>query len=61
VLDLLKDRYWPDDLRAYRSRLDRGAGVPLWLVISDHEIVEQTFGESQWESAVLPRLKSLLR
>jgi hypothetical protein len=61
VLDLLKDQYWPDDLREYRVRLDRGAGVPLWLIISDHEIVEQAFGESQWESAVLPKLKSLLR
>jgi len=61
VLDLLKDQYWPDDLREYRSRLDRGAGVPLWLVISEHEIVEQAFGESQWESTVLPKLKSLLR
>lgn len=61
VLDLLKDQYWPDDLREYRGRLDRGAGVPLWLVISDHEIVAQAFGETQWESAVLPKLKSLLR
>jgi hypothetical protein len=61
VLDLLKDQYWPDDLRAYRNRLDPRAGVPLWLVISDHEIVEQAFGESQWENAVLPRLKTLLR
>lgn len=61
VLELLNDRYWPDDLREYRSRLDRGAGVPLWLVISDHEIVAQAFGESQWESAILPTLQSLLR
>ena len=61
VLELLKDEYWPDDLRAYRSRLDRGAGVPLWLVISDREIVERAFGESQWASAVLPKLRLLLQ
>jgi hypothetical protein len=61
VLNLLKDQYWPDDLREYRSRVDRSAGVPLWLLITDHEIVEQAFGESQWENAVLPRLLSLLQ
>ena len=61
VLELLKDEYWPVDLREYRGRLDRGAGVPLWLVISDQEIVERAFGESQWKSAVLPKLKSLLQ
>ncbi len=61
VLDLLKDEYWPDDLREYRDRLDRGAGVPLWLIISDREIVERAFGETQWNSAVLPKLKSLLQ
>jgi hypothetical protein len=61
VFALLKDEYWPDDLREYRDRLDRDAGVPLWLVISDREIVERAFGESQWASAVLPKLKSLLQ
>jgi len=61
ALDLLKDEYWPNDLREYRDRLDRRAGVPLWIVISDRHIVEQAFGESQWRSAVLPKLKSLLQ
>lgn len=61
MLELLKDEYWPDDLREYRGRLERGAGVPLWLVISDREIVERAFGESQWARAVLPKLKSLLQ
>ncbi len=61
VLDLLKDEYWPDDLREYRDRLGRGAGVPLWLIISDRRIVERAFGESQWKTAVLPKLKSLLQ
>ncbi len=61
VLELLKDEYWPEDLREYRARLDGSAGVPLWLVIADHRIVERAFGESQWTSAVLPKLKSLLR
>lgn len=59
--DILKDEYWPHDLRPYRDRLGRGAGVPLWLVISGEEIVEQAFGPSQWRAAVLPRLTSLVR
>ncbi len=61
LLDVLKDEYWPDDLRSYRDRLGPGAGVPLWFVISNHEIVEQYFGASQWHAAVLPRIMSLLR
>ena len=61
VLSLLKDEYWPDDLREYRGRLDSGIGVPLWFVISNHQIVEQAFGESQWRSLVLPKVKSLLQ
>jgi hypothetical protein len=61
LLDVLKDDYWPDDLRRYRDRLGQGAGVPLWLVISDHEIIERGMGPSQWASTVLPKLKSLLR
>jgi len=61
VLELLKDEYWPEDLREYRASLDRSAGVPLWIVIADHQIVERAFGESQWGRAVLPKLKSLLR
>ena len=59
--DVLNDDHWPDDLRGYRNRLGRGAGVPLWLVIADDEIVERGFGASQWHSAVLPKIKSLLR
>lgn len=59
--DLLKDEYRPDDLRGHRDSLGRGAGVPLWLVISDDRVVERGFGASQWHAAVLPRLRSLLR
>jgi len=61
VLDVLKDDYWPQDLRRYRDQLNAGAGVPLWLVISDGELVERGFGESQWAGTVLPKVKSLLR
>ncbi|KAB2917407.1 MAG: hypothetical protein F9K29_10115 [Hyphomicrobiaceae bacterium] len=59
--DVLKDEYWPDDLRTYRDRLGRGAGVPLWLVIADERIVQQSFGESQWRNSVLPKIRSLIR
>lgn len=61
LFDILKDKYWPDDLRGYRDRLGRGAGVPMWLVISDREIVEQRFGATQWQAAVLPKIRALLR
>ena len=61
LLDVLNDEYWPNDLRSYRDRLRRGAGVPLWLIISDQEIIEHGFGASQWDGTVLPKLRSLLR
>jgi hypothetical protein len=61
VLNLLSDQYWPDDLREYRERLGRNAGVPLWLLVADHQVVERGFGESQWREIILPKLKVLLR
>lgn len=61
VFDVLKDENWPEDLRSYRSRIGRGAGVPMWLVIVKNEIVGQGFGERQWRDAVLPKIKSLVR
>ncbi len=61
LFDLLKDEHWPQDLRHYREKLAPGAGVPLWLVLADGEIVDQRFGASQWKSAVLPKIRSLLR
>jgi hypothetical protein len=61
LFDVLGDEHWPEDLRGYRDQLGPAAGVPLWLVIADREIVERGFGASQWHGAVLPKLKSLLR
>ena len=58
---VLHDEYWPEDLRGYRDRLEPGAGVPLWLVVSNNRIVEQRFGASQWQASILPKIKSLLR
>lgn len=59
--DVLKDENWPDEIRSYRGRLRRSDGVPLWLVISDREIVEQRFGAAEWRASILPKIKSLLR
>jgi len=59
--DVLKDEYWPGELRRYRDQLGSRAGVPLWLVVADQEIVECSFGIGQWQHAVLPKLRSLLR
>ena len=50
--DILNDAYWPDKLRPYRDQLGSRAGVPLWLVIADNEIVERGFGIGQWQQAV---------
>ena len=58
--DVLKDENWPDELRSYRGGLRRSDGVPLWLVVSDHEIVEQRFGAAEWRSSILPKIRSLL-
>ena len=60
LLDVLKDDNWPDDLRAYRQAIGQHAGVPLWLVIADDRLVLQGSGASQWQNAVLPKIKSLL-
>jgi hypothetical protein len=59
--DVLADAHWPEDLRAYRAQLGPAAGVPLWLVIADQDVVERGYGASQWRSAVLPKLRSILR
>jgi len=61
VLDVLKDENWPEGLRGYRGRLGRGAGVPMWLVIVKDDIVGQGFGARQWQDAVLPKIRSLVR
>jgi hypothetical protein len=59
LFDVLKDDYWPDDLRIYRQALNQRAGVPLWLVIADDQLVLQRSGLSQWQDAILPKIKSL--
>src|SRR5450759_338328 len=45
VHDVLNDENWPGEIRTYRDRLQRSDGVPLWLVVSNHEIVEKQFGD----------------
>ncbi|HET7802730.1 MAG TPA: hypothetical protein VFL53_00690 [Pseudolabrys sp.] len=59
LFDVLKDNYWPEDLRIYREAIDQRAGVPLWLVVADDQLVLQRSGLSQWQSAVLPKIRSL--
>lgn len=61
LLDVMKDDYWPDDLRPLQTQLGPGAGVPLWLVIADGAIVGRGRGASEWSRTVLPILKSLIR
>jgi hypothetical protein len=61
LFDVLKDENWPEDLRIYRHAITQEAGVPLWLVIADGQLVMQSFGLSQWQEATLPKIKSLLR
>ena len=59
LFDVLKDSYWPEDLRLYREAIGQGVGVPLWLVIADGQLVLQRSGLTQWQDAVLPIIKSL--
>jgi hypothetical protein len=59
--DILEDENWPDEIRLYRDELRRSDGVPLWLVVADHKIVERRFGAAEWRASVLPAIKSLLR
>jgi hypothetical protein len=60
LFDVLNDNNWPEELRIYRQAIGRGAGVPLWLVIADDQIVLQSSGLTQWQEVVLPKIKSLL-
>jgi hypothetical protein len=61
LFDLPKDENWPEDLREYRSQLGRDAGVPLWLVIADGQVVQRGMGPTQWSAEVVPKIRSLLR
>jgi hypothetical protein len=61
LFDLLRDEYWPDDLRGYRQTIDRSSGAPLWLVIVDGEIVSRAWGVSAWTSTTLPAIASWVR
>lgn len=59
--DVLNDEHWPEEIRAYRSRLKRSDGVPLWLIVSGNDVVALRFGAAAWHSDVLPALRSYLR
>jgi len=59
--DVLGDEHWPEDIRAYRSRLKQSDGVPLWLIVSGNDVVAQRFGTEAWQASVMPALRSHLR
>ena len=61
LFDLLKDDYWPEDLREYRNALERADGAPLWLVIAADQIVLKAKGLRQWEEVALPKIRSMVR
>jgi hypothetical protein len=61
LFDLLKDEYWPSDLRRHRARLRPGTGAPLWIVLANDEVVFERSGAGYWESGVLPKIEKLLR
>jgi hypothetical protein len=60
LFELLNDEVWPMDLRVYRQRIDQTMAVPMWLVVSNGEVVAQGFGASQWVETVMPTLRQLL-
>jgi hypothetical protein len=59
LADVLNDDNWPEELRIYRSQLQRSDGVPLWLVVSGDKVVERGFGATAWRESILPRIRSL--
>jgi len=59
--DVLNDEHWPEDIRAWRSRLKRSDGVPLWLIVSGSDVVAQRHGAAAWQASVMPTLRSHLR
>ncbi len=61
LFDLLKDDYWPDDLRARRDALDKGSGVPLWLIVANDGRALTARGLGQWEAVAVPAIRSLVR
>ena len=61
LFDLLDDDHWPEELRAYRGTLSRSSGVPVWLVVTNNEIVLTARGLRQWEEVALPKIRSLVR
>ena len=61
LFGVLDDDNWPAELRVYRQAITKGTGVPLWLVVADDKIVMQRSGLAQWNEAIYPKLRSLLR
>ena len=59
LFGVLEDIYWPEDLRVYRQAIGKSAGVPLWLVIADDQLILQGSGIAQWQNVILPKIKSL--
>lgn len=59
--DVLKDENWPEQIRDLRNRLKMSDGVPLWLVVSNDEVVKQRFGAAAWHAEILPAIRSALR
>ncbi len=61
LTNVLDDDNWPQDLREYREPVAAAAGVPLWLIVSDGELLFQGAGLGEWEMSVRPRIERLLR
>jgi hypothetical protein len=61
LFEVLKDEFWPDNLHRFRAMLGEKAGVPIWFVVANDEVVLRAGGISQWEAVVLPKLRSLFR
>lgn len=59
--DVLKDENWPEQIRELRNRLKKSDGVPLWLVVSNDEVVAQRFGAAAWHAEILPAIRAKLR
>lgn len=61
LFDLLNDEYWPEDLRRFRSSLDKSAAAPLWFIVADGEVALTARGLREWGELAIPKIRFLVR
>lgn len=55
-----ENRYWPEDIRWIRDKLQISRGTPRFIVVVDGAVVLHRFGTHSWDREVLPLVKKLV-